>query len=81
VLQHSGRVIAIFTGHVHRSTMGYVGTIPVAVMPCIATTLRKGEYPVHIENRPIYHLHRFDPTCGFATEARIVGRDGGGALS
>jgi Icc protein len=80
VLQHSGRVIAIFAGHVHRSTMGYVGTIPAAVMPCIATSLRKGEYPAHIKSRPIYHLHRFDPICGFVTEARIVGRDDGGSL-
>lgn len=80
-LQHSGRVIAIFAGHVHRSTLGYVGSIPAAVMPCIATTLRKGEYSAHMRSRPIYHLHRFDPACGFVTEARIVGRDSSGAPS
>ena len=44
-LQHSGRVIAVFSGHVHRGTAGHVGSIPASVMPSVATALRKGEYP------------------------------------
>ena len=44
-LQHSGRVVAVFSGHVHRATAGHVGRIPATVVPCIATTLRKGKYP------------------------------------
>jgi Icc protein len=72
-LQHSGRVIAVFSGHVHRGTAGHVGGIPVIVVPCIATTLRKGEYPPAMKTRPVYYLHRFDPAWGFVTEARIVG--------
>jgi 3',5'-cyclic-AMP phosphodiesterase len=72
-LQHSGRVVAVFSGHVHRGTAGHVGSIPATVMPCIATTLRKGEYPAHMKTRPVYHIHRFDPVWGFITEARIVG--------
>ncbi len=72
-LQHSGRVVAVFSGHVHRSTAGHIGHIPVIVVPCIATTLRKGEYPPHMKMRPVYHLHRFDSVWGFATEARIAG--------
>lgn len=79
-LQHSGRVIAIFTGHVHRSTIGYVGNIPAAVMPCIATPLRYGKYPRHMKSQPVYHLHRFDPTCGFVTEVRMVGCESGSTL-
>jgi hypothetical protein len=71
-LQHSGRVIAIFSGHVHRAAEGLVGTIPASVVQCIATTLRKGEYPSSMRTRPVYHLHRFDPTWGFATQTRIV---------
>jgi len=71
-LQRSGRVIAVFSGHVHRGTAGHVGSIPVTVMPCIATTLRKGEYPAQMKTRPVYHLHRFDPVWGFITEARVV---------
>ncbi len=72
-LQHSGRVVAVFSGHVHRGTAGYVGSIPATVMPSIATTLRKGEYTAHMKTRPVYHIHRFDPVRGFATESRIVG--------
>jgi 3',5'-cyclic AMP phosphodiesterase CpdA len=81
-LQHSGRVAAVFCGHVHRSTAGRIGTVAVMVAPCTATTLRKGEYPPHMRGRPVYHLHRFDPTCGFVTQARIVaaaGTDDGAA--
>jgi hypothetical protein len=43
------------------------------VMPCIATTLRKGEYSAQMKRRPVYQLHRYDPVWGFATETRIVG--------
>jgi Icc protein len=71
-LQHSGRVVAIFTGHVHRSTAGHVGGIPAKVTPSIATVLRKGEYPAHLKRRPVYQLHRFDRDFGFLTETRIV---------
>jgi len=72
-LQHSGRVVAVISGHVHRGTAGHVGRIPATVMPSTATTLRKGEYPAHMKTRPVYHIQRFDPVWGFATEARIVG--------
>ncbi len=72
-LQHSGRVVAVFSGHVHRPAAGHVGTIPATVMTSIATTLRKGDYPAEAEGRPIYYLHHFNPVRGFATETRIVG--------
>lgn len=72
-LQHSGRVVAVFSGHVHRAAAGHVGRIPATVMPCIATPLRRGEYPAQMERCPIYHIHRFDPVWGFATETRIAG--------
>jgi 3',5'-cyclic-AMP phosphodiesterase len=71
-LRHSSRVIAVFSGHVHRAAEGFVGAIPASVVQCIATTLRKGEYPSSMRTRPVYHLHRFDPTWGFATQTRIV---------
>jgi 3',5'-cyclic-AMP phosphodiesterase len=74
-LQRSDRVIAVFSGHVHRGTAGHVGSIPVIVVPCIATTLRKGEYPARMKTCPVYYLHRFDPEWGFFTEARIVGTE------
>jgi hypothetical protein len=71
-LQRCDRVIAVFSGHVHRAAEGFVGPIPASVVQCIATTLRKGEYPPSMRNRPVYHLHRFDPAWGFATETRLV---------
>jgi hypothetical protein len=72
-LQRSGRVIALISGHVHRAASGHVGSILASVMPCVATSLRKGDYPPAMRARPLYHLHRFDPDWGFATETRIVG--------
>jgi 3',5'-cyclic-AMP phosphodiesterase len=72
-LQHSGRVAAVFSGHVHRAAAGHVGSIPARVTPSVARALRKGEYPPDTQMRPVYQVHRFDPTSGFATEIRFVG--------
>ena len=71
-LQHSGRVIHVFSGHVHRATAGQVENIPATVMQCIATPLRHGKYPAQMKLRPVYQLHRFDPAWGFSSETRIV---------
>jgi len=72
-LRRSGRVVAIFSGHVHRAVSGDVSGIPATVMPAIATTLRHGRYPAHLKNRPVYQLHHFDPIWGFASATRITG--------
>lgn len=74
-LQRCDRIIAVFSGHVHRAATGHIGRIPASVVPCVATMLRKGEYPPPMKTRPVYHLHRYDPTWGFATESRIVRTD------
>jgi Icc protein len=71
-LRRSGRVVAVFSGHVHRAAWGDVGGIPAMVMPAIATTLRHGRYPAHVKSQPLYHVHRFDPIRGFSTETRIA---------
>jgi len=73
-LQRSGRIAAIFSGHIHRAAQGYVGNIPASVVQCVATTLRYGAYPLQMKARPVYQIHRFDPLWGFATETRIVQR-------
>lgn len=72
-LQRSGRVVGVFSGHVHRAAFGRVGDIPASVVQCVATPLRKGDYPAAMTGRPIYQVHRFDPVWGFATETRIAG--------
>ena len=71
-LQSSGRIVAVFSGHVHRFAHGTVGDIPASVVTAISTTLRKGEYASEADDRPLYHLHHFDPKGGFTTETRIV---------
>jgi 3',5'-cyclic AMP phosphodiesterase CpdA len=71
-LERSGRVVAIFCGHVHRSTWGRIGHIPVMVAPCTATTLRKGDYPSRMQSHPVYHLHRLNSACELVTEMRMV---------
>ena len=71
-LRHSGRVVAVFSGHVHRAVSGDVAGIRATVMPAIATTLRHGQYPAHLKNRPVYQVHRFDPIWGFTSETRIA---------
>jgi 3',5'-cyclic-AMP phosphodiesterase len=78
-LQRSGRVAAVFSGHVHRAATGHVGSIPATVVQCIATTLRRGEYPAQMKRRPVYQVHRFDPAWGFSSETRIVGAAARGA--
>src|SRR6185312_11852181 len=71
-LQRSGRVVAVFCGHVHRSTWGRIGEIPVMVAPCTATSLRKGDFPPQMQSRPVYHLHRLNCAGELVTEMRIV---------
>ena len=72
-LERSGRVVGVFSGHVHREVKGLVGEIPAVVATCIATTLRYGDYPPEVKSCPIYYIHRFDGRRGFTTERRIVG--------
>jgi 3',5'-cyclic AMP phosphodiesterase CpdA len=72
-LLRSGRVVAVFSGHVHRAASGDVEGVSATVMPAIATTLRYGSYPLHLRGRPVYHVHRFDPTWGFVSETRVAG--------
>ncbi|MGI9401931.1 MAG: metallophosphoesterase [Rhizobiaceae bacterium] len=64
---------SIFCGHVHRGVAGYVGNIPVLVMPSIATTLRRGDYPPELETSPVYHVHEFEDDWGFSSVLHVVG--------
>lgn len=71
-LQYSGRVVGVFSGHIHRAVAGYAGTVRASVMPCIATPLRWGDYPEHMKQLPVYHLHRFESDGSFSTQSRVV---------
>ncbi len=72
-LRHSGRIVAVFSGHIHRAASGDVAGIRATAAPAVATTLRHGPYPAHVKSRPVYQVHRFDPIFGFTTETRIAG--------
>lgn len=71
-LQHSPRIVGLFCGHVHRPTTGHIAHIPATVATSLATTLRKGDYPAEMMDRPIYLLHRFDTDGRFVTETMVV---------
>lgn len=71
-LQHSKRIIAIFSGHVHRATSGFVDQIPASVMTAVSTTLRWDTYPNWLHQSPTYQIHRYEGTSGFISETRIV---------
>lgn len=71
-LVNCGRVVGVFCGHVHRQAEGNIENIPVKVMTAVATTLRRGAYPKHMENCPIYEIHHFDKNWGFKSETRFV---------
>ena len=65
------QVLALCCGHVHRGVSGELGAKPIFVMPCIATSLRRGDYPSQLEDRPIYHIHRYG-MGELTTEAVVV---------
>ena len=71
-LRHSGRVGAVFSGHVHRAALGDVKGIRAATMPSTATSLRKGDYPAGMKTVPVYQLHHFESGGGFTSETRLV---------
>lgn len=72
-LQHTERVVAVFCGHVHRQTQGTVGNIPAFVATCVATPLRRGDYPPAASGRPIYYIHQLGADGRLVTETRIAG--------
>ena len=75
VMSHSPQTIGIYCGHVHRGFAGHTGSIPSLIMPCVATSLRRGEYPEELKTCPIYHIHRYEPEWGITSEIRIVRSD------
>lgn len=72
-LARTGKVVHVFSGHVHRPFAGAIGAIPVTVATCVATALRWGDYPEAMKTMPLYAIHRFDPATGFSSETRVAG--------
>lgn len=74
ILDGSRQVAAVFCGHVHRAAAGAVAGVPALAMPSTCTGLRKGNYPAARRSQPLYLLHRYDASWGFATATRFVMR-------
>jgi len=55
VVRHT-QVKAIYCGHVHRNVEGFAGRLPVHVLTCIATDLRKGRLNDSDKSRPMYRV-------------------------
>ena len=56
VLSRYGNIECIYCGHVHRNVEGTIGGLPVHVLSCIATDLRKGELTTEDKTRPFYRI-------------------------
>ena len=72
ILANTPDLLSVYCGHVHRGSAGHAGEVPIIVMPCIATSLRRGEYPKHMTHSPVYHVHKYEPQWGLTTEIQVV---------
>ena len=56
VLSRYGNIESIYCGHVHRNVEGTIGSLPVHVLSCMATDLRRGELSTADKTRPFYRI-------------------------
>ena len=56
MLSRYGNIENIYCGHVHRNVEGTIGGLPVHVLSCMATDLRKGELSDEDRTRPFYRI-------------------------
>ena len=56
ILSRYENVDSIFCGHVHRNVEGTLGHLPVSVLSCLATDLRKGKLSEYDKTRPMYKV-------------------------
>lgn len=56
LLSEFENVEAVFCGHVHRNVEGIIGDLPVHVLSCMATDLRKGKLTETDKTRPMYRV-------------------------
>ena len=73
VIAKHPQVARLFCGHIHRAFVASFGGTQAGSVPSIAADLRKGDYPPHLSERPIYQIHRFQPDGYFSSETHIVG--------
>jgi len=56
LLSRYSNVAGIYCGHVHRNVNGTLNDVPVHVLSCIATDLRKGKLSTEDKTRPMYRV-------------------------
>lgn len=56
ILSNHKNIEAIYCGHVHRNVEGKIGNLPVHVLSCMATDLRKGKLSDDDKTRPMYRV-------------------------
>lgn len=59
IAERSG-IVAVISGHVHRSRSAAIGAVPLSTMGSIAADLNREALPAALKGRPVYHLHRID---------------------
>lgn len=56
LLSGYSNIEAIYCGHIHRNVEGAIGNLPVHVLSCIATDLRKGKLSDEDKTRAMYRV-------------------------
>ena len=56
ILSRYSNIEGIYCGHVHRNVEGTIGRLPVHVLSCMATDLRKGKLSAEDKTRPFYSI-------------------------
>ncbi len=56
VLSRYSNIERIYCGHVHRNVEGTIGGLPINVLSCIATDLRKGKLSADDKTQPFYRV-------------------------
>lgn len=72
VLSRHKQVIRVLCGHAHRFGTAWLGDVEASTQPCLATELRKGDYPAQMADAVVYQLHFFDGGGELFSQARIV---------
>ena len=71
LLSRHSQIIRVFCGHAHRPYREFFNKIEISTAPSVASDLRKGCYPLKLQNKPIYQLHAFDGSGSFISQTRL----------
>jgi len=72
VLSNYPNIVRIFCGHAHRAWLTKLADIPASTMPSTAPDLRKGCYPLRLQNTPVYQVHHWNGHGDFISTTQIA---------